>query len=300
VPEGLNALQGWRSLRPAGNRNHTMAQIAADRIAVSTWSLHRLLGMTYPHDLNTTEIGPMEETYGEGEESLLGLPSVLANHGYHRLEIVSFHLRSRDPVYLGELRDQLKIANVRLQTLLIDAGDISHPEHGARDQRWIASWIEIANELGAENARIIAGKQKPTRDALDRSVKALAALAQGNAGSSVRLVTENWFDLLAEPAHVHYLLDKLDGRIGLLGDFGNWSGPNKYPDLKSIFGRAELCHAKANFIDGDLDETDYGACVRLAEEAGYRGPYTLIFDSEIPNEWHGLSIERDFITSLET
>lgn len=273
--------------------------VSADRIAVSTWSLHRLLGMTYPHDLSTTEIGPMQQSYGDGEESLLGLPSVLANHGYKRLEIVSFHLRSRDPVYLAELKDQLRIADVRLQTLLIDAGDISHPEHGERDTAWIASWIEIANELGAENARIIAGKQKPTRDALDRSIKALTTLAEGNAGSSVRLVTENWFDLLSEPAHVHYLLDKLDGRIGLLGDFGNWGGPNKYSDLQSIFSRAELCHAKASFIDGDLDEADYGACVKLAEQAGYKGPYTLIFDSEIPSEWNGLAAERDFITSLE-
>lgn len=276
-----------------------MATISPDRIAVSTWSLHRLLGTVYPHDLTTSEVGPETPTYGEGEESLLGLPSVLANHGYHRLEIVSFHLRSRDKVYLGELRDQLKVSDVRLQTLLIDAGDISHPEHGARDQKWVAGWIETANELGAEHARIIAGKQKPTRDALDRSVKALAALADGNAGSPVRLVTENWFDLLAEPAHVHYLLDKLDGRIGLLGDFGNWGGDNKYSDLRSIFGRAELCHAKANFIDGDLDEADYGACVTLAEEAGYKGPYTLIFDSEIPGEWHGLATERDFITSRD-
>ena len=276
-----------------------MATISPDRIAVSTWSLHRLLGTTYPHDLTTTEIGPMQETYGEGEESLLGLPSVLANHGYHRLEIVSFHLRSRDKVYLGELRDQLRISEVRLQTLLIDAGDISHPEHGARDTAWIASWLEIANELGAENARIIAGKQKPTRDALDRSVKALTALADGNAGSPVRLVTENWFDLLAEPAHVHYLLDRLDGRVGLLGDFGNWGGENKYSDLKSIFGRAELCHAKASFAGGELDEADYGACVTLAEQAGYKGPYTLIFDNEIPGEWHGLATERDFITSRD-
>ncbi|MDB5474203.1 MAG: sugar phosphate isomerase/epimerase [Devosia sp.] len=271
--------------------------VSADRIAVSTWSLHRLLGMTYPHDLTTTEVGPMQETYGEGTESLLGLPSVLANHGYHRLEIVSFHLRSRDPVYLGELRDQLRIANVRLQTLLIDAGDISHPEHGARDQAWIAGWIEIANELGAEHARIIAGKQKPTRDALDRSIKALAQLADSNSGSSVRLVTENWFDLLSEPAHVHYVLDRLEGRVGLLADFGNWAGPGKYSDLGSIFARAELCHAKAQFIDGDLDEADYAQCVKLAEDAGYKGPYTLIFDSEIPSEWHGLATERDFIQS---
>ena len=40
-------------------------------------------------------------------ESLLDLPSALNNHGYSRMELVSFHLPSRDSVYLGELRDQL-------------------------------------------------------------------------------------------------------------------------------------------------------------------------------------------------
>ena len=272
-----------------------MPTISPDRIAVSTWSLHRLLGTTYPHDLDSFEVGMEQMTYGEGEESLLGLPSVLANHGYHRLEIVSFHLRSIDPVYLGELRDQLKTAEVRLQTLLIDAGDITHPEHGARDERWIARWIEIANELGAENARIVAGQQPPTQDALDRSAAALRRLADGNAGSPVRLVTENWHSLLPGPEQVNALLDRLDGRVGLLADFGNWRGPEKYEQLAAIFGRAELCHAKASFIDGDLDEADYAACGETAERAGYRGPYTLIFDSEVPSEWTGLRTEREFL-----
>lgn len=84
-------------------------------------------------------------------------------------------------------------------------------------------------------------------------------------------------------------------RSRLLGDFGNWRGSHKYADLKAIFGRAELCHAKASFIDGDLDTKDYGKCVELAEEAGHAGPYTLIFNSEIPSEWDGLATERDFI-----
>lgn len=266
-----------------------------DRIAVSTWSLHRHLGTTYPHDLDTLAVGPVEETYGEGTESLLDIPSAIANRGIKRLEIVSFHIPSRDPIYLGELRDALDIVDVELQTLLIDAGDISNPLTSKRDTAWIAGWIETANILGAKHARVIAGKQKPTRDALDLSVKALTSLADGNAGSATRLMIENWFDLLAEPAHVHFLLDKLDGRVGLNGDFGNWGGPTKYADLQSIFGRAELCHAKANFIDGDLDEADYGNCIAAAETAGYKGPYTLIFDSEIPNEWAGIAAERDFV-----
>lgn len=269
-----------------------------DRIAVSTWSLHRHLGTTYPHDLTTTAIGPVQQTYGEGSESLLDLPSALNNHGYKRMELVSFHLPSRDRVYLGELRAQLRTTGVTLQTLLIDAGDITHPEHGARDEAWIASWIEIANELGAEHARIIAGKQAPSRQTLDRSVAGLRALADRNAGSAVRLVTENWFDLLPSAEEVIYLLDRLEGKVGLLGDFGNWKGAGKYDELARIFGRAELCHAKANFVDGDLDTADYGRCVDLAEAAAYSGPYTLIFDSDLPvNEWDGLATERDFIGS---
>ena len=36
--------------------------------------------------------------------------------------------------------------------------------------------------------------------------------------------------------------------------------------------------------------------IDLAEAAGYAGPYTLIFDSEVPvNEWDGLALERDFV-----
>lgn len=267
------------------------------RIAVSTWSLHRTLGTIYPHDLTTDAVGPADERYGDGEESLLGLPSVLANHGYHRLELVSFHLRSRDPVYLGELRDQFNVTGVKLQTLLIDAGDMTDPVHGARDTRWIAGWLDIANELGAENARIIAGKQKPTPDTISRSVEGFRQLLTANAGSSLRLVTENWFDLLSTPQAVHEVLDRLDGKVGLLADFGNWTGPEKYDGLKSIFPRAELCHAKASFAADGLDEADYGLCVGVAEEAGYKGPYTLIFDSEHPGEWAGLAEERDFILS---
>lgn len=270
---------------------------SADRIAVSTWSLHRLLGTTYAHDLTTNAIGPGEDTYGEGSESLLGLPSVLANQGYKRLEIVSFHMRSRDSIYLSELREQLRIAGVTLQTLLIDAGDITDPVNGARDTAWIAGWVEVANELGAENARIIAGKQKPTPENIERSIAALRQLADANAGSPLRLVTENWFDLLSSPAIVHEVLDRLEGRVGLLGDFGNWSGSTKYQDLASIFPRAELCHAKANFADGQLDEADYAGCLSAAEGAGYKGPYTLIFDAEHPHEWTGLAEERDFILS---
>ena len=274
-----------------------MSKPIAERIAVSTWSLHRTMGTTYPHDLASNDVGPVEETYGEVGESLLDLPAALRNHGYHRMELVSFHLPSRDPVYLDELKSQLASEEVVLQTLLIDAGDITDPVHGARDTAWIGKWIETANALGAENARIIAGKQAPTPETLELSVSRLKALADGNAGSPVRLVTENWHALLPSAREVNFVLDRLEGRVGLLADFGNWRGPGKYAELEQIIGRAELTHAKATFNDGVLDADDYGRIVDMAEAAGYAGPYTLIFDNDIPGEWAGLALERDFIVN---
>jgi sugar phosphate isomerase/epimerase len=265
-----------------------------ERFAVSSWSVHRLLGTTHPHDLDSDEVGPAQQTYGPERLSMIDLPAQVAAHGLGRLEICSFHLPSRDRAYLGELRSALASAGVTLQTLLIEAGDLSDPKTARRDTDWISGWVEVANELGAENARIIAGKQKPTREALDLAARGLAELARRNFGP-VRLVTENWFDLLPTPDEVDYLLDATEGRIGLNGDFGNWSGAGKYDALAHIFGRASICHAKASFADGRIDADDYARCVEVAEGAGYAGPYTLIFDADTPGEWEGVAIERALI-----
>lgn len=272
-----------------------LAMSIEDRFAVSSWSVHRLLGMTHPHDLESHAVPPAQPTFGPGSITLLDLPAQVAANGLKRLEICSFHFPSRERAYLAELKHALASAGVRLQTLLIEAGDLSNPATATRDLDWIAGWVEVANEIGAEHARVIAGKQKPTPEALALSARGLNELARRNAGSPVKLVTENWFDLLSAPGHVNRLLDVTEGRIGLNGDFGNWSAPGKYDALAQIFGRASLCHAKASFAAGAIDADDYGRCVDVAEAAGYEGPYTLIFDSESPGEWEGVAIERALI-----
>jgi sugar phosphate isomerase/epimerase len=265
------------------------------RIAVSTWSLHRLLGKTHPHDLTTTAIGQAEPTFGDGTARLIDIPRLLKSHWIERLEIVSFHLPSRDTGYLAELRSAIAEAGVALQTLLIDAGDLSDPATAGRDATWISGWVDVAEELGAEHARIVAGTRQPSREALDLAASHLNAIALRHEASPVKLVTENWFDLLSTPEAVHYLLDRTEGRIGLNADLGNWSGPEKYDALAAIFGRASLCHAKADFSGGEIDGADYGRCIAVAEAAGYTGPYTLIFDSDAPDEWTGIATERAFV-----
>jgi sugar phosphate isomerase/epimerase len=268
---------------------------SAPRIAVSTWSLHNLLGVTYANGPGVTPTGIAEPTFGHGAVTLEELPAELAMRGYFRVELCHFNLASQDAPYLVKIRAAFEASGVVIQTLLIDDGDITNPVTRERDLTWIASWIEAAALLGAENARVIAGKSPPSPEALSLSVAGLKAMAALGKARGVRIVTENWFDTLSTPQAVHHVLDASGPDLGFLADTGNWSGPSKYADIQSIFARAELCHAKTDFGPGlVIDADDYGQCIKAAQDAGYTGPFTLIFASE-GDEWAGLAAERAFV-----
>lgn len=272
---------------------HTAAP--GPRLSVSSWSLHRSLGRpAFYGPQDGTDI-PLE-THGRGAIGLLELPEHIAQFGIRTLEICHFHLPSRAPAYLAELRDALQLAGVQLFSLLIDAGDLTDPQHAQRDLEWIRGWIPAAAALGAERARVIAGKAVPSAAALAQSAEHLRALASEAAESGVRLMTENWFQLLSRPDDVNALLDRLDGQVGLCLDFGNWGGAAKYEQLAAIAPRAESCHAKAHFSAADaLDREDYTRCLDIARAAGFAGPYTLIYDGPGDDELAGLALERELV-----
>ena len=129
---------------------------------------------------------------------------------------------------------------------------------------------------------------------LELSVEGLRTLGKVGKAHGVRVVTENWFSLLATPAEVDYVLDSLGSDVGFLADSGNWSGPTKYEHLEAIYARAELSHTKASFPGGKLDEADFSRCLDAAAAARYTGPHTLIFADE-GDEWAGLDTERQFV-----
>jgi hypothetical protein len=265
------------------------------RLSVSTWSLHRALGPTY-WDSPAKPSKDRAEPYGPGSLSLLDVPARIAEFGIHTLEICHFHLPTRDTAYLNELRGALDSAGVELFTILIDDGDVTNPEHGERDQTWISGWLETAGQLGARCSRVIAGKTNGD-GALDRSQAALTALVDVAEANGVRLMTENWFGVFADPESVQRVMDPLAGRVGLCLDFGNWKNESKYDDLAQITQYAESCHAKCSFAEPlQADRDDYLRCLELTREASFGGPYTLIYDGPDDDEWAGLTIERDMVT----
>lgn len=83
--------------------------------------------------------------------------------------------------------------------------------------------------------------------------------------------------------------------LGLLADFGNWKGPDKYRRLETILSRAADTHAKADFSEAGMDAEDFRRCLAACAAAGYAGPFTLIYDGPSDDEWAGLATERAFI-----
>jgi sugar phosphate isomerase/epimerase len=119
---------------------------------VSSWSVHRAIGVSWPNTPENDIAAMPEATWGPGTLSLMEVPAEFARLGIDRIEICSFHIPAHDQGFLGELRGALTEAGVTLQTLLIDNGDITDPVNRRRDIDWIGRWIDIAAARGSSPA----------------------------------------------------------------------------------------------------------------------------------------------------
>ena len=227
------------------------------RVSCSSWALHPLLNRTYP-GLPGDPSGYFIKASGESKLSLLEVPAKLAEHGIHTMELCHFHVPSRDATYLNELKVAIAEAGVELWSLLVDVGDIAHPEHSARNTAWVRDWLDVAVVLGAKRSRVIAGDQPPTEANFERGIQAMSSLVKHVDGTGLRVMTENWFELLPDAVTLNRYFERMNSQIGLCFDFGNWHHADKYDQLEQIVHLTESCHAKCVFNEqGEPDLQDF-------------------------------------------
>ncbi|HYH12429.1 MAG TPA: hypothetical protein VD789_08765 [Thermomicrobiales bacterium] len=226
---------------------------------------------------------------------LLELPAELQRHGYQTLQLVHFHIPSRERAYLDGLRAALDESGVTLDALLIDDGDLTSQDADAAEA-WIGEWLDAATVLGARRARVGAGKADPTPETIRGSAERLARLAATHP--DIRVVTENWWAMLPDADAVHSLLEATEDSVGLLIDLGNWSGPDKYEQLARIAPLAETCHAKCRFSESGPDRQDYMKSLQILNDAAFDGPLALIYDGPDDDEWACLDIEFEIVSEV--
>lgn len=253
---------------------------------VSTWSLHRTLGR-YVAPNSGALGGPCRAGAPEpGGLALLDLPAALREHGYDTLQICHFHLPSRAPEYLADLRAALQDAGIVLDALLVDDGDLTDPVQADRVAAWMAGWLETAAALGATRVRLMVGAAEPTPEVVRESAACLARLAAAHPG--VRIVIENWTGVLRDADAVQAVLSAAGGSVGLLIDTGNWRGPDRFAELARIAPFAETCHAKCHFTGSEPEVEEFQRALAILGDAGYSGPMALIYDGADDDEWGNL------------
>lgn len=246
----------------------------AIRFGISTWSIHRALEADCA--------------------MILDVPAMLQQRGMTDLQICHFHLPQRDDAYLNELRARMKTHAITLDAMLLDFGDLSHETKGAADADELAKWLPTAARLGAKYARISAGSQRPTEASLARSAGHLNRLAAIGETLGVRVITENWHELMPGSREVLRMMDLTHGRVPICLDFGNWSGPGKYDELEAVAAHAVTVHAKCAFTaEGVADAEDFARCCDVLRRANYDGTIALIYDSAPPDEWQFIEQELD-------
>jgi len=198
--------------------------------------------------------------------------------GIYQPEFWSEHFESRETSYLKDLKsaldkNQCKLINIQVDT---PGKDMSDPINGksALAMEEIKEWIDVGAFLGAKMVR-----GSFMQHSLDEGIKSTRELVNFAAGKGITFLSENHFDLMSVPEnHVKVAQELNDENFGLLADFGNYPDTcDKYKALEMIAPYVRLVSAKTHGFNEIYDHTgfDFDRCVRIMEEGGFTGIYSL-------------------------
>ena len=116
----------------------------------------------------------------------------------------------------------------------------------------------------------------PRPETIRESGEAFRELYDYCVQCGVEPATENYKFFNNEADDLLSVLDLSERDYGLVADFGNAAGPNKYGTLEKLMPRATAVHQwVAIDEDGTLNVEDSKHCLNMARENGFDGPIML-------------------------
>ncbi|MCY4020352.1 MAG: TIM barrel protein [Chloroflexi bacterium] len=247
------------------------------RAAVSTVTLAKSLGKP----MYELDAGSGQQTGAPVEPAtldLLDIPAAAAARAFHSFDLSVYHLPSIERGYLADLRAAFAEANIELFQLLIDTGEVSNVDADERSAgiAHIKFWMEIAVELGARGVRYVPGDGEPTPETIRASGEAFRELFDFAVNLGLKPATENYRHFNMKSGDLLGVIEHSERDYGVIADFGNARGPDKYETLEAIMPRATSIHAWAEVDEkGDLISEDFQRCLTIARDNGFDGPIML-------------------------
>ena len=216
---------------------------------------------------------------GTATLDLLDFPAEVAAHGIDCVDLCIQHIPNIAPGYLAELRSAFEAADVELYQLLIDLGEVASadPDESRDSIALTKRWMQIAAELGASGVRYVPGDSQPTPEAIRQCGEDFRELYDYGVALDLEPATENYKAFNKDADALLQVLDSAERDYGLVADFGNARGPDKYAILEKLLPRATAIHQwVALDADGQLDVADARRCLTMARENGFDGPVMLL------------------------
>ena len=198
--------------------------------------------------------------------------------GIYQCEFWSEHFESRAASYLKDLKASLDKNLCSLINIQVDTPgkDMSDPLDGnsalAVDE--IKEWIDVGAALGCPFVR-----GSFMQHSLEEGIRSTRSLADYARSRGITLLAENHFDLLSVPEnHLRVAREMGNDHFGLLADFGNYpDSVDRYKALALIAPYTLLVSAKTHGYDENHEHIgfDFDRCVRIMEEGGFTGIYSL-------------------------
>ncbi len=223
---------------------------------------------------------------------LLQFPGFVAEKfGVRNINPLGDHFRSTDPAYLDAFRSAVQKAGSNVADLGLAGRNFFSPDAAVRQDaiQFGCRWIDIAAKVGSPSVRqhLSVGKGEKPDAAI--AAQSLGKLAEYAAKQNTVVNLENDSAVAEDPFLIVAIVERVKSLyLRALPDFGNSliGHDQEYSEqgVKAMLKHAyNMCHVKdmVEAEDGKVDKVDLASMFALAKQSGYRGFYSMEFDSEL-------------------
>lgn len=248
-----------------------------ERLAVASYSFRSLIDT--PKNRTRSPVGSLIP--------LLDFAAVMAKrYGVHGVELLGQHFPSREPAYLQELRQTIKLAGSQIVNIPVSVGGSMYDADAAKRSLAVEnanSWVDTAVAVDCHSIRV--HLQGPAPDA-PLAVRSLREVAEYGESKGILINLENDDPAAEDAFFIARVIDLANHPwLRALPDFCNsmLSGDEQfnYEAVAAMFRRAlNISHVKDSEVDGSKTvRTDLARTFAIAQESGYKGYFSI--------EWEG-------------
>jgi len=270
----LSSVPGWAANRGQAGSNSGKRE----RLACNSWPFRAFFDTPQMHEYRKPEYPLLTQAE---------FPQFLADHfDIHNVEFLPQHFVHTDPSTIDKVKAALKKANSRCCNLMgveipggVFGAGVSRESMIKEAERW--SGVAVA--LGSPSMTVALTGKGPVDP--HTAAQNLAPFVEVANRHGLKVLFHN-DDLKHEPAEILTAVIKQLGRdkTGTCPDFGNFATKSAAfaPDQLRMLApyASNICHSKSGIAEGNkVYADDFPASMKIMQDAGFRGVYSLEFES---------------------